>query len=40
MNKKVLLVDDDQLILDGYRRVLRNDFDLVTCSSALKGWLP
>ena len=37
MNKKVLLVDDDQLILDGYRRVLRNDFDLVTCSSGAQG---
>jgi PAS domain S-box-containing protein len=37
MNKKVLLVDDDQLILDGYRRVLRSDFDLVTCSSGAQG---
>ncbi|MGD0622810.1 MAG: HD domain-containing phosphohydrolase [Dehalococcoidia bacterium] len=37
MNKKVLLVDDDRNILDGYRRVLRGSFDLVTCDSGAEG---
>ena len=37
MSDRVLLVDDEQRVLDGYRRNLRKQFDLMTASSGRDG---
>ncbi|MDJ0923529.1 MAG: response regulator [Acidimicrobiia bacterium] len=37
MNKRVLLVDDEQRVLDGFRRNLRRQFDVVTANSGQEG---
>ncbi len=37
MKRPVLLVDDEQRVLDGYRRNLRKEFELVTASSGRDG---
>ena len=35
--EKILFVDDDQNILDGYKRTLRNDFQIETAASAIEA---
>lgn len=37
MNKKVLCVDDELNVLEGYKRVLRKDFDIDTADSGRQG---
>lgn len=37
MNRRVLLVDDEQRVLDGFRRTLRRQFDVVTKPSGHEG---
>lgn len=37
MSEKILFVDDEQNILDGYKRTLRKDFDIETAASGLEG---
>ena len=37
MNRRVLLVDDEPRVLDGYRRTLRKSFEVLTAVSAKEG---
>jgi len=37
VNQKILFVDDEPAVLDGYRRMLRNDFDIATAVSGEDG---
>ncbi len=37
MNRKVLLVDDDEMVLSGYKRILYKDFNIYTAEGGKKG---
>jgi FixJ family two-component response regulator len=37
VNQKILFVDDEPAVLDGYRRMLRSDFDIATAVSGEDG---
>ena len=37
MNKKILLVDDDEMVLSGYKRTLYNKYTVFTAESGKKG---
>ncbi len=37
MNKKVLLVDDDEMVLSGYKRILRDRFTIFTANGGKAG---
>ncbi|HWP98543.1 MAG TPA: hypothetical protein VN426_17005 [Syntrophomonadaceae bacterium] len=37
INKRILLVDDDPLVISAYRRNLHSDYEVLTATSGLEG---
>ena len=40
MTDRILFVDDDQQILDAYKRLLHGKFNVETAVSGARVWLP